>query len=417
MFRTGAQLFILTLIVGLFLMREAQREPVLRYEESFADFLAMNARRSEQTAPTTLVQINESSLREHPWPWGPVDYAVFLQSLLGFGPEVIATDEVLGWSRKNLTAEQATKLAQYEQILREQILKAPRVLVGGRLGFPEDPDKLPPLESLPVLRRVAGDVKLVPEFTVVEARTAEDFRLSSTEGFTNLPGENNWHRSVPLVLRYRGQVVPTFALHAMLLWEKVPLDEVSVELGRHVVLGDRVEIPIDALGRMRVDFGVRKEQCAFDDLILAAEQRDAGRPSQVPASFFSGRFVLLSRGTPDARPLRLAAGRRGSTGELFAAAIATVQNRSFIQKAPWWSDLVIIGGFAFVAFWIPRWGKGLTVFVGVVSLLAYTLGALALFGAKLLWISGVIPAGLVLFLVLYRLASPNIDPWSIPPKR
>jgi hypothetical protein len=417
MFRTGAQLFILTLIVGLFLMREAQREPVLRYEESFADFLAMNARRSEQTAPTTLVQINESSLREHPWPWGPVDYAVFLQSLLGFGPEVIATDEVLGWSRKNLTAEQATKLAQYEQILREQILKAPRVLVGGRLGFPEDPDKLPPLESIPVLRKVAGDVRLVPEFTVVEARTAEDFRLSSTEGFTNLPGENNWHRAVPLVLRYRGQVVPTFALHAMLLWEKVPLDEVGVELGRHITLGDRVEIPIDAQGRMRVDFGVRKEQCAFDDLILAAEQRDAGRPPQVPAGFFSGRFVLLSRGTPDARPLRLAAGRRGSTGELFAAAIATVQNRSFIQKAPWWSDLVIIGGFALAAFWIPRWGKGLTVFVGLVSLLAYTLGALALFGAKLLWISGVIPAGLVLFLVLYRLASPNIDPWSIPPKR
>jgi hypothetical protein len=417
MFRTGAQLFLLTLIVGLFLMREAQREPVVQLEESFADFLAMNARRSEQTAPTTLVQINESSLREHPWPWGPVDYAVFFQSLLGFRPELIATDEVLGWERKNLRPEQATKLAQFEQILREQILQAPRVLVGGRLGFPEDPDKLPPLEPVPVLRKVRGDVKLVPEFTVLEARSADDFRLSSTEGFTNLPGESNWHRSVPLMLSYRGQMVPTFALQAMLLWEKVSLDEVSVELGRRVALGDRVEIPIDAQGRMRVDFGVRKEQCGFDDLILAAEQRDARRETQVPPEFFAGRFVLLSRSTPDARSLRLAAGRRGSTGELFAAAIATVQNRSFIKKAPWWSEAVIIGIFALVAFWIPRWGKGLTVFVGFVSIFAYTLGALALFGAKLVWVSGVIPAGLVFFLICYRLASPTIDPWSIPPKR
>lgn len=417
MFRTGAQLFILTLIVGIFLMREAQREPVVQVEESFADFLAMNARRSEQTAPTTLVQINESSLREHPWPWGPVDYAVFFQSLLGFRPEVIATDEILGWERKNLRPEQATKLAQFEQILREQILQAPRVLVGARLGVPEDPTQLPPLESVPVLHKVRGDLDLVPEFTALEARSAEDFRLSSTEGFTNLPGKNNWHRSVPLVLRYRGQVVPTFALHTIMLWEKIPIDEVVVVLGQHVALGDRVEIPIDGRGRMRVDFGVRKEQCGFDDLILAAEQRDARRKTQVPPEFFAGRFVLLSRGTPDARPLRLAAGRRGSTGELFAAAVATVQNRSFIKKAPWWSDTVIIGVYALVAFWVPRWGKGLTVFVGLVSLFAYTLGALALFGAKLIWISGVIPAGLALFLIFYRLASPNIDPWSIPPKR
>jgi hypothetical protein len=35
----------------------------------------------------------------------------------------------------------------------------------------------------------------------------------------------------------------------------------------------------------------------------------------------------------------------------------------------------------------------------------------------LIWISGVIPVGLVLFLVLYRFVSPTIDPWAIAPKR
>src|SRR5678815_4449779 len=105
MFRTGAQLMILTLLVGLFLMRESTREPVAMLDESFADFLAMNAKRNEQSAPVTLVQINEASLRQHPLPWSPLDYAVFFQSALGFRPESLATDEVLSWDLKGMSSE------------------------------------------------------------------------------------------------------------------------------------------------------------------------------------------------------------------------------------------------------------------------------------------------------------------------
>jgi hypothetical protein len=416
MFRTGAQLVILTLIVGLFLMREAAREPVLRVEESFADFLAMNAQRQEPPARTTLVRIDEANLREHPWPWSPVDFALFFQSANGFRPEVLATDEVFAWDPAKLKPELAGKITQYEQLLREHVLKSPRVLLGAQLGYPEDSDALPPLEATPVLRKVTGDAARVPEFTIIEALSTEDYRLSSTAGFTNLPGRNNWHRSVPLVLRYRGQFVPTFVLQAALLSEKVSLDEVVVELGSHITVGEHLSIPINAAGEMRVDFGAERDQCGLDDLVLAAEQRDANSEPRLPPEFFTGRFLLLARTDPAAQTLHLARGRMGSRGELFAAAIATVQGRSFIQPAPWWSDFVIIGVFALVGFWIPRWSKGLTVFLGCAIPPAYTLLALAIFGAKLIWISAVIPAGLVLFLVVYRLVSPDIDPWAKPPR-
>jgi hypothetical protein len=132
---------------------------------------------------------------------------------------------------------------------------------------------------------------------------------------------------------------------------------------------------------------------------------------------FAGRFLLLARTDHEVATLRLAHGRLGSRGELFAAAVATVQGRSFIQRAPWWTDLVIIGVFALVSYWIPRWSRGLTVFLGLASLPAYVLLALGLFGTTLLWISGAIPAGLVLFLIVYRLASPKVNRWSVPPKR
>jgi hypothetical protein len=417
MFRTGAQLMILTMLVGLFLMRESTREPIATLDESFADFLAMNAKRSGQSAQVTLVQINESSLNSHPLPWTPLDYAVFFQSSLGFRPESLATDEILAWDLKGMTPEQAEKTAQYGQMLREQVLQSPRVLLGARLGFPEDPDRLPELQPVPVIRKIRGDLAHVPEFTVIEARAAEDYRLSSREGFTNLPGSSNWHRTVPLLFRYRGQVVPSFVLQAMLLWEKAAIDDVQVELGDRISLADRVDIPIDGYGRMRVDFGAIKGRCGLDDLILAAEQHDAGSATSTPSELFTGRMLLLSRVDPEAQTLRLASGRKGPPGELFASAIATIQSRSFIRRAPWWSDYVIIGCYALIGLWIPRWSRGLTVFVCLVSLLTYTLVALGIFGSHLIWISGVIPAGLVLFLALYRFVSPTIDPWAPSARR
>jgi hypothetical protein len=41
-------------------------------------------------------------------------------------------------------------------------------------------------------------------------------------------------------------VVPSFVLQAILLWEKLTPDDVSVTAGRQVTLADRLDIPIDA---------------------------------------------------------------------------------------------------------------------------------------------------------------------------
>ncbi len=410
MFRTGAQLFFLTAIVGLLLMREASRDPMLRVEEGFADFLAMNAQRMEPPPRITLVRIDDASLGGHTWPWSPLDFALFFQSANAFRPEVLATEESFTWGKGD-------KNAPHAQILREQVLKSPRVLLGARLGFPEDPDILPPLEATPMLRRVTGDISRVPEFASIEMQSDVDFRLSSATGFTNLPRPDNWHRSVPLVLRYRGQIVPTFVLQAVLLWEKATIEEVTVALGSHVAVGDRLSIPIDATGEMRVDFGAERDQCSLDDLVLAAEQRDAASDPRLPTQLFAGRFLLLARTDREANTLRLARGTPGSRGELFTAAIATIQGRTFIHRAPWWSDLVIIGFLAFIGYWVPRWSRGLTAFLACAALPAYVLLALGIFGAHRTWISAIIPAGLILFLLVYRLVSPNLDPRPAPPTR
>jgi hypothetical protein len=228
-------------------------------------------------------------------------------------------------------------------------------------------------------------------------------------GFTNLSGASNWHRAVPLIFRYRGQVVPSFVLQAALLWEKLSLDEVAVELGSRVALGDRVEIPIDAAGRMRVDFGVPRGRCGFDDLVLAAAQSEAKSETQLPPETFSGKLLLLSRVDAESRSLRLAAGRAGSVGELFSAAIGTIQSRTFIRRAQWWADAVVIGSAMLASIWLPRWRKGMALFLLAVGLMAYVLIALWIFGSDLIWLPITLPLGLTVFLGIYRLAIPGTE--------
>jgi len=404
MSRTGAQLAILTLLVGLFLMRESRLPPLDALEESYADFLAMNSRRSEAPAAVTLVGINEGSLKDHPWPWSPLDFALFFQSANNLRPEIVATDAVLSWDERAMKPATQTKYAQYGKILREHLLRAPKVLLGGELGYPEDPDQPALTETVPVLRHVKGELSAVPDYLSIEAQTAEDYRLSSVTGFTNLSGASNWHRSVPLLLRYRGQVVPSFVLQAVLLWERLSLEDVSVELGAYVALGDRVQIPIDAAGRMRVDFGVPRGRCGFDDLVLAAAQVEAKSETHIPVETFTGKLLLLSRVDSASRKLRLAAGRAGSPGELLAAAIATVQSRTFIRRAPAWVEFAVLGTAMLVSLWLPRWPKRRVVFLTLVALLGYGLVALWVFGAELIWLPITAPVGLALFLALYRLA-------------
>lgn len=404
MFRTGTHFSLLVLVIGLVLMRESRQDPLRQFDESYADFAARNSHRTESPAPLTLIEIGETSLKDHPWPWTPLDFALFFQAANNFKPEALATDEVLRWDDPQ---NEQTKLPQYKKILREHILRSPKVLLGARFGFPDDPQVIPPLEEVPLLSRINGDVSAIPEFTAVAAQAEEDFRLANVAGFTNLPGGNQQHHSVPLLLRYRGQIVPSFALQAVMIWEKVTADEVTVEAGREIVIGSQLRIPVDERGEMRVDFGVPRARCTFDDLVLASAQVDAHMPTAISPDLLNGKMLLLGRNDADARTLQLAAGRKGSAGELFSAAIATIQNRSFLRRAPVSVEFAIVALAVVISFFAPRWHPRTVILAAPVALVVYTMFTLAIFGTTLIWLPIVLPAGLAIFIALNRLVLPR----------
>ncbi len=102
---------------------------------------------------------------------------------------------------------------------------------------------LPPQQPLPVLRNVEGAPDAVPEYTVIESEPGEDIRLTAKLGFANVPPTEATAQHAPLVFRYRGQVVPSFTLEAMMLWYGVVPEDVEVRIGSAIRPGGQADDP------------------------------------------------------------------------------------------------------------------------------------------------------------------------------
>lgn len=416
MFRTGAQMLLLVLLVGLVLFRESTQWPGRAVDQRWADWLTLNSGQNNKPGlpPVALIAINEASLNNHPWPWTPLDFSLFFQAALPFNPDVLAVEEVLEWDRANISPEERQKLPQYEQILRNVLLRCPKPLLGSQLGTPEDPTVIPPLQPVPLLRNVRGDLREIPDFPVIERQPAEQYRLSASLGFTNLPAKEYPDSFIPLVLRYRGQVVPSFVLQAAMLWHQVSADEVEVQMGSHISLGTKVQIPINDRGELRVNWGVPRTVFSFEDLLLTAEQAAAKTKTAIPAERLARSVTILGRTDDAARTVRLPLQQNASPSELFVSALGTIQTKAFVRRTPYWFDWSLIGAVALLSFLVPRSRKGRVVVTTLILLVVYAGTAFFVFERTLTWLPALLPIGLALFVMLYRLVTPD---WATKPKR
>ena len=131
-----AQLMVIVLIAGFFVMRESRMSPMDEVDRVFVDWLAANTARNLPAPPCILTEVNDSSLEDkHAWPWSPLDFALFLQAVTEFEPRVIAIEPVLNWENQT-KAKGQSRQAQYERSLDDYILRAKSIVLGCQLGFP-----------------------------------------------------------------------------------------------------------------------------------------------------------------------------------------------------------------------------------------------------------------------------------------
>ncbi len=406
MFRRLAPIYsILVILAGLTLLREAAVGPFAPLERMWHEWLQRYAPQPATPGPVTLVEINDATLEKHPWPWGPEDFSLFFHASLPFQPPLLIVESPLDFERGAFSAKERQPM--YESMLMDQIHRAPRLILGGKLGWSQDAQSVPEVQPMPAVRRVKGDIGAIPEFTIVEAWAREEYRLSSVPGWMNIPETNPPSASIPLVLRYRGQVVPTLVLQSVMLLEKLTPDEIEIVPGSHILAGENIRIPIDASGRMAVNLSAPFHRANFDDFILTRQQLDTAAEPLLSPVLFKNKALFLSRTDSATAGLTLQNGRKIPGGEVAAAALSTIYAKAWHQRVGAWFDWALIGLLAFVSMWFQRLKWWAALLACIVLAGGYTLLAVWAAGAKLTLLPGMLPLGMIDLILLIRFALPK----------
>src|SRR5438552_18979452 len=194
-------------------------------------------------------------------------------------------------------------------------MRVPKLLLSAELTSTPDPDATP--TEIPGFVHVSGRRGDLPTFTGIRRQPDEDLRLISSLSYVNLPDEAETR--VPLLLNYRGEVIPAFALQAFLTWSRIPMSEVQIEVGSHIALPDGRKIPINWDGSLTVNPNLSKlgRRFGLNELPLLTQRR------QKNPSLQSLHDDLILARTPS---------KVLAPPDVLGATIATLQSNHFIRR-------------------------------------------------------------------------------------
>src|SRR5881227_1343143 len=256
--RPSIWVIIVVLLLGVLFLREPRFQ---RSEEYFLRWLIRHSQPAAKAVPITIVEIGREN------PPAPLETALFLQGALEFKPTVVAIEPVLQWGERS---------KDQEQIFIDQAMRVPKLVLGAELTATPDPDS--PVAEIAGFTKVSGRRGDLPEFSGIEHQPGEDVRILSTLGFINLPEEAADDLHVPLLFQYRGDVIPAFALQAVMLWLRITPDEVKIDIGSSIEFPDGTKIPVRSDGTLLVSPQMNQgtRRVTIDELLLAAQQHESG---------------------------------------------------------------------------------------------------------------------------------------------
>jgi len=369
--RPSIWVIIVVLLLGVLFLREPRFQ---RSEEIFLRWLLRHSDPATKTVPLTIVEVGKEN------PPAPLETALLLQGLLEFKPTVVAIEPVLQWG---------DRAKDQEQIFIDQAMRVPKLVLGAELTPSPDPDA--PVAEIPGFSNVTGRRGDLPAFSGIEHQPGEDVRVLSTLGFVNFPegAPNELH--VPLLFQYRGEVIPAFALQAIMLWLRTTPDEIKVDIGSSITFPNRIKIPIRADGTLLVNPRMmqRARRITIDEMLLAAQQHESGAASGIRLEDVGAQLVL-------ARPA-------SNTPDLLAAAIATIQAQSFVRRVSWIFDCVMVVAAAALSGWFRKFSR-IDLLIGAIAFTAgYCLIAVGILSRWGIWLPGFLPLGAVWISFLFAM--------------
>ncbi len=401
--RPSAWLILVVVLLGVLILREPR---LRRVDDLFLGWFLEHSEAQLPPAQVTLVEITREDFRSLPVlpangnevektarkktlrrAVSPLEYALFLQAAMDFQPAVIALEPIVIWRDRD---------KDQEQVFIDQAMRVPKLLVGMELG-----DKGPrdvPSDDLLSFSEVTGPRGGLAEFPGISHRPDDDIRLISTPGFTNLPADRSDRVRVPMLFEYRGEVVPSFPLQAILLWLRATPGDVRIELGKQILLPNGWKIPIHPDGTATINpvAGGSVRRLTLNQLLLAAQEHEGHREPTIDLANLKDQIVLLRIADDPLQP-----------PNVFSTAIATIQQNAYIGRVSWIYDWVIVAAAAVFACFLRGIAKTSLVLVAIALSAGSSLLALTALSENHLWLPTFLPLALLWFLVLVRLIMPR----------
>lgn len=400
--RPSPWLILVVILLGAFVLREPRLQ---RVEDVLLGWFMEHSEPVLPPAQVTLVEIGRGDIRRitpaealKPLPEGqaarrslsPLEYALFLQAVLEFQPTVVAIEPIVIWRERD---------KGQEQVFIDQAMRVPKLLIGLELGGKGPRDLA--AEDLPTLSNVTGSRGYLAQFSGIKRQPDDDIRLISTPGFTNLPNERTDRIRVPLLFEYRGEIVPSFPLQAIMLWLRATPADLQVELGRQIALPNGWKIPIHRDGTITINPVATQSvrHLTLSELLLAAQEHEKQRPATLNIDNLKDQIVVLRVADDPLQP-----------PNIFATTIATIQNNAYVRPAPAFLGWTIILAAALLSCFLGLISKGNAVLVAIIFTAGYSLLLLGVLSRERIWLSALLPLVLIWFLVVVRFFSSTPAP-------
>ena len=397
-------LFIVSCVFSLFLVeREKNEKIVIDFESSYVNWLLDTKKERKEPSSVTLLTLDDSEESViQDWPPSPLDYAVILNNLKQYDPKLIAIEpslEFLGQEEGLIETLRTACLAFNQQsLLLSAVCQMDRSI---------DPTIEKGENFFDIIDSVNGDTTNIPEFTRINSLPNQRFAAMGLPiAFTRIDlADNNNDEGIykfPLIARIGDKIVPSFVLKAIMLDFNIKADQVIINIGDNIKLGNRKTIPIDNRGHVQI-YPALQEDLSIEKINLLT----------VPPGELDGKYKLLlgnriiiignNQNSESIKNIPFRNNSRISNAEHMALAISTIQSGLFISEVSKnkeiliWSILILIGALILKSHSLKAFSR-----IGLLIII-YLSFSMLLFQSNGQWASPIAPLALFIVMTMFSL--------------